>query len=77
MANGGGLVYFLDTSAVVKLYHEEFGSEIIEALAASSTADLWIAELSRAEFHSVCLRKVREGELTEEALQTVLVVCQQ
>lgn len=72
MANSGGPLYFLDTSAVAKLYHEEPGSDVMEALASTPTAELWIAELTRAEFHSVCLRKVREGELTDEALQTVL-----
>ena len=53
-------LYFLDTSAVAKLYHEEPGSEVIEALASSSEAELWIAELTRAEFHSVCERSAQE-----------------
>jgi uncharacterized protein len=72
VANHGSLLYFLDTSAVAKLYHEEPGSAVMEALASSPTAELWITELTRAEFHSVCLRKVRKGELADEALQTVL-----
>jgi predicted nucleic acid-binding protein len=71
MANGE-LLYFLDTSAVAKLYHEEPGSEVVEDLASSPTIQLWIAELTHVEFHSVCLRKVREGQLTEEKLRTVL-----
>jgi uncharacterized protein len=68
----GELLYFLDTSAVAKLYHEEPGSDVVEHLASSPTTHLWIAELTRVEFHSVCLRKVREGQLTEEKLRTVL-----
>ena len=56
-------VYFLDTSALVKLYHQERGTEIVEALAAEPTAQLWISDLARAEFHSTFVRKVLEGEL--------------
>ena len=65
-------VYFLDTSAVVKLYHQELGSEVVEEWAANLSRELWISELTRAEFHSVFVRKVREGQLSEEALQAVL-----
>src|SRR5215510_12743171 len=66
------LSYFLDTSAIAKLYHQEPGSDVVENLASSPTTRLWIAELTHVEFYSVCLRKVREGQLTEEKLQTVL-----
>jgi predicted nucleic acid-binding protein len=65
-------VYFLDTSAVVKLYHQELGSEVVEEWARDLSLELWISELTRAEFHSVFVRKVREGELSEEALLQVL-----
>src|SRR5690242_7614467 len=68
----GELSYFLDTSALAKLYHQEAGSEVIEQLAASPLNHLWIAELTEVEFHSVCLRKVREGQLTEENVRAVL-----
>src|SRR5215510_10909357 len=68
----GELSYFLDTSAIAKLYHQEIGSDLVENLASSPRAHLWIAELTQVEFHSVCLHKVREGQLTEEHLQTVL-----
>jgi predicted nucleic acid-binding protein len=67
VADSGGPLCFFDTKAVAKLYHEEPRSEVMEALASSSEAELWIAELTRAEFYSVCLRKLRKGELAEEA----------
>lgn len=70
--DNGELLYFLDTSAIAKLYHQELGSDVVENLASSLTTHLWIAELTHVEFHSVCLRKVREGQLTEEKLRTVL-----
>ena len=67
-----GATYFLDTSALIKLYHQEEGSEVVEAWAADQTAQIWLSDLARVELHSVFVRKVREGELTEADLQTVL-----
>jgi predicted nucleic acid-binding protein len=68
----GGQAYFLDTSALVKLYHQELGSDVVEAWAATPSIRLWVSDLARIELHSVFSRKVREGELAEAALQRVL-----
>jgi predicted nucleic acid-binding protein len=68
----GETIYFLDTSALAKLYHQGQGSEMVERWAADHTIGLWLSDLARAEFHSVFVRKVREGELAEATLQTVL-----
>jgi predicted nucleic acid-binding protein len=68
----GETTYFLDTSAVAKLYHQEQGSEMVEGWAADRTIRLWLSDLARVELHSVFVRKVREGELAEATLQTVL-----
>jgi hypothetical protein len=53
-----GAIYFLGTSVVVKLYHQELGSEVVEGSADDPSLELWISELTRAEFHSVFVRKV-------------------
>ncbi len=63
--------YFLDTSALVKLYHQEQGSDIVESYVADQNNQIWISILTRVEFHSVFVRKFREEELTEITLQTV------
>jgi len=68
----GETTYFLDTSALAKLYHHEQGSEIVEGWATDQTIQIWLSQLARVELHSVFVRKVREGELTEADLQTVL-----
>ena len=68
----GETVYFLDTSALAKLYHQEQGTEMVEGWAADHTIRLWLSDLARIELHSVFVRKVREGELAEATLQTVL-----
>lgn len=64
--------YFLDTSALAKLYHQEPGSELVEAWAADDTVFLWISDLARTELHSALIRKMREGEVTEEVLHELL-----
>ena len=64
--------YFLDTSALVKLYHEEQGSEVMEALAADLAISLSVSEVARVELHSAFVRKMREGQLTETALHDAL-----
>lgn len=64
--------YFLDTSALAKLYHHEPGSDLVEAWAADGTVLLWISDLARTELHSALIRKVREGEVTTEVLHEIL-----
>jgi hypothetical protein len=49
----GETVYFLDTSALAKLYHQEQGSEMVEGWAADHTIRLWLSDLARIELHSV------------------------
>jgi predicted nucleic acid-binding protein len=65
-------VYFLDTSALAKLYHQEQGSETVEGWAANHTTQIWLSDLARVELHSIFVRKVREGELADAALRTAL-----
>lgn len=51
--------YFLDTSALAKLYHHELGSDRVESLAQTPGAQLIISELSLIELESVFAAKVR------------------
>lgn len=67
----GETIYCLDTSALAKLYHQEQGSET-EGWTSDHTIWIWLSDLARVELHSVFVRKVREGELAEAALQTAL-----
>lgn len=67
-----GHTYFLDTSALVKLYHEEQGSVEVERLAADLATSLAVSEIARVELHSAFARKVRQGQLTDSAFQEVL-----
>ena len=60
--------YFLDTSALAKLYHPEIGSARMESLAQSTGAQMIISELSLIEIESVFAAKVRTGAVARTAL---------
>ena len=63
--------YFLDTSALVKIYHREAGSDYCLELY-TNESHLIISELARVEFHSALFRKQREKDLNAKALKAVL-----
>jgi len=58
--------YFLDTSAIVKRYHSENGSDFIDKLFAEADAEFVISDISIIEFYSALSLKVRGGEIDEE-----------
>ena len=58
--------YFLDTSALAKLYHEEAGSQYVERLLTLPEQNVVISRLSLLEMESVLAIKVRTGELDAE-----------
>lgn len=55
--------YFLDTSAIVKRYHGEDGSDFIDRLFAEADAEFVISDISIIEFYSALSLKVRVGEI--------------
>ena len=59
--------FYCDTSALVKLYHQEVGTERMEELFSQGENVLVISELAIVEFYSALARKVRIGEITPEA----------
>lgn len=67
---------YLDTSAVLKLYHREIGSEELLAFLRRHAADLilTVADITRTEFHSAFLRRVRTGEIALEPIYRVFEV---
>jgi uncharacterized protein len=64
--------FFLDSSALIKLYHEEPGTERVEEIFATSEASLVVSELAAVELQSALARKVRTGEITLEAEEEVV-----
>ena len=57
--------YFLDSSALVKRYHSESGSPIVNALFQESANRIVISRLALIEVHSALARLVREKVLSE------------
>jgi uncharacterized protein len=56
--------YFLDSSALVKLYHPELGSQRIEAAFREPSRRFIISRLTGLELHSAPSLKIRTGKLT-------------
>lgn len=54
--------YFLDTSALVKHYHAEPGTDVVDRIIGENGVDLFISRLTMVETISVFATKVRTGE---------------
>src|SRR5580704_11232828 len=61
--------YFFDTSALVKRYHNEDGTEQVRAIFISAENLVRISTLGAVEIHSAFAIKVRSGQLTRAAAQ--------
>ena len=64
---------FFDTSALVKLFHQESGSAAIAALVELDDAVIWVSELARVEFVNALHRRVRMHELDEAQMEEALL----
>ncbi len=60
-------INFCDTSVIIKLYHDEVGSEWMETLFNEPNATIIISELTLVELYSAVLKKVRTQEITGNA----------
>ena len=65
------MIYYFDTSALVKLYHREQGTERVLPLYLGDCA-IYISELSRIEFMATVFRKYREHAMTIDTLNALL-----
>ena len=63
--------YFFDTSALIKIYHIETGSDGVLDIY-NSVNTITISELSKIEFLSTISKKYREKEINEETLEAVI-----
>lgn len=61
--------YFLDTSALAKLYHKETGSEYVDRIVKEPGSRCTISRLSIVEMESVLAIKVRTGEIDEQQVE--------
>jgi len=61
--------YFLDTSALAKLYHKEAGSEYMSRILSESGSHSIISHLSIVEMESVLAIKLRTREIDEHQVE--------
>ena len=62
------MLYYFDTSAIVKLYHEETGSDKVKTLFEDDAAENCICQLTFTEFCSTLYKKFRSKEITDERI---------
>lgn len=67
-------LFYVDTSALVKRYHVELGSEWIDRLFADPDAALVIADFALTELTSALDRKCQDGALSPDGLTQILAV---
>jgi uncharacterized protein len=63
---------FFDTSALIKFFHEEEGTDIVTDLILDQNNEVWFSELGRLEFISAVFRRFRNKELDEGQLNTAV-----
>lgn len=64
--------YFLDTSALVKIYHRESGTDVILNIIDGNNINIYISDIAVIEFHSALLKKVRQHEIDGNACDIAL-----
>ena len=57
---------FLDTSSLIKLYHQEEGSDSITRTISNDVEEIFLSELAVLEFRSAIWKKTREKEIEEK-----------
>ena len=66
------MILFFDTSALVKFYQEEEGTELVTELVLERSSNLMISELASLEFISALMRRYRNGEIDQGSLDEVI-----
>jgi predicted nucleic acid-binding protein len=64
---------FLDTSSLIKLYHEEVGTDFLDSIFNEYTiTKIYLSELTKVEYNSAVMKKVRTNELTESDAENLI-----
>ena len=66
------MILFFDTSALVKFFHNEDGTETVTNLLNSQENNIWISELAKLEFLSALHRRFRNNEIDENILKEAI-----
>ncbi len=63
---------FLDTSSLVKLYHQEEGADFVMEALSNDVEEILLSELAVLEFRSALWKKIREKEIEEKVAIEVI-----
>ena len=63
------MIYFIDTSALVKIFSNESGSAKVKEFVINPKAECWISDLAFVELYSALFRKFRNNEITQQQLE--------
>lgn len=63
---------FFDTSALVKFFHEEQGTEIVTGIITDDENTIYVSGLARIEFTSAIYRRYRSREIDNYSLMEAL-----
>jgi len=68
---------FLDTSSLIKLYHTEIGTELLDKIFEESIIEeIFLSEIAKVEFASAIWKKVRTKDLTSDKANEIISVFQ-
>ena len=65
-------IVFFDTSALVKRYHREVGTDVVEAAFSDHSITRIISDIGVIECYFAFARKVRTGDITEEDFRVTI-----
>jgi len=66
------MILFFDTSALVKFFHREAGTDVVVSLITDGENRVWLSELARLEFSCAVHRRYRMKEIEEDQLEKAL-----
>lgn len=66
------MILFFDTSALVKFFHREEGTDVVVSILSDLNNEVWISELARLEFICALHRRLRMNEINEDDLNKAL-----
>ena len=68
---------FLDTSSLIKLYHNEIGTDLLDKILEDHVVDeIFLSDIAKVEFTSAIWKKVRTKDLTpDEATDIINSFC--
>jgi predicted nucleic acid-binding protein len=66
------MILFFDTSALVKFFHREEGTDVVVSIISDLKNEVWVSGLARLEFICALHRRLRMNEINEDDLNKVL-----